>query len=318
MHKSGKPDGSSTYYKSLQAQLKTMAPDATQSYLSAIGRYPLLTKSQEIILGTQVQAWLAIRDKDRSLYSSEDRIIERSGKRARDKFINCNLRLVVTIAKKYARHCRTLDLMDLVQEGNIGLAKAVEKFDPTRGYAMSTYAYWWIRQAMQRAIQFSDSTIRLSINVHEATAKIKKTGEILLKKLGREPTIVEIADNCDFTVEEIKSVLAAPKIVVSLDRHAIDNGDGSYIVDIIPDENNSNSIDDLEEKLNLSDAYAAINTYLDKQTKSVILKRNQDPPVPWKRLCKETGLSVERLQAMERAGIEKCSMLLSIKNRLNL
>jgi RNA polymerase sigma factor (sigma-70 family) len=295
-----------------------MASDATQAYLNAIGRYPLLTKSQEIILGSQIQAWIAIRDKDRALYSDEDRLIERIGRRARDKFINCNLRLVVTIAKKYARHCKSLDLMDLVQEGNIGLARAVEKFDPTRGYAMSTYAYWWIRQAMQRAIQFSDLTIRLSINVHEATAKIKRAGEILSKKLGREPTIIEIADSCDFTVEEIKSIFAVPKIVVSLDRQAIETGEGSCIVDIIPDQNNSNNIEDLEEKLNLSDAYAAINTYLDEKTKLIILKRNQDPPVSWKRLCKETGLSVDKLQAMERAGIEKCSMLLSIKNRLNL
>ncbi len=106
-----------------------MAKDATQSYLNEIGRYPLLTKAQEVLLGTQIQAWMAIRDKDESEYTQEDKRIARTGQRAREKFIKCNLRLVVSIARKYTNRCTTLDLMDLVQEGNFGLARAVEKFE---------------------------------------------------------------------------------------------------------------------------------------------------------------------------------------------
>ena len=162
-----------------------MTRDAIQAYLNEIGRYPLLTKAQEIVLGTQIQAWIALQEKDSSEYTREERQIERIGKRAREKFINCNLRLVVNIARKYVRHAKTLDFMDLIQEGNMGLARAVEKFDPTRGYAMSTYAYWWIRQAMQRALQSTDAAIRLPIGTHDSLYAVKKAAETLAKQIGR-------------------------------------------------------------------------------------------------------------------------------------
>jgi len=118
MHKNGKPDGNSTVCRLPTKQPPSMAKDATQSYLNEIGRYPLLTKAQEVLLGTQIQAWMAIRDKDESEYTQEDKRIARTGQRAREKFIKCNLRLVVSIARKYTNRCTTLDLMDLVQEGN--------------------------------------------------------------------------------------------------------------------------------------------------------------------------------------------------------
>ena len=318
MNRSGRPDGSCTQCKSLLEPSRTMANDSVSTYLNAIGKYPLLTKSQEVLLGSQIQAWIAIRSKDRSTYTHEDRMVERLGKRAKDKFVTCNLRLVVNIAKKYARYCKTLDLMDLVQEGNIGLIRAVEKFDPTRGYAMSTYAYWWIRQSIQRAIQFGDLTIRLSINVHEAIAKIKKTIEELSRETGIDPTLEEVAEASGIELDEIKLILAAPKTTFSLDKRIGGQEDGLNIMETIPDEKNLNTLEEIELETNMADMTFAINNYLDEKTKIVILSRNQETPIPWKKLSKEMGVSIEKLQAMEKDGIKKCSMLLSIKRKLSI
>lgn len=318
MFKSGRPGGSCTHCKSLPEPSRTMTNDSVKAYLNAIGKYPLLSKSQEILLGSQIQAWMLIKLKDPSTYTAEDRAIEKIGRRAKEKFVNCNLRLVVNIAKKYARHCKTLDLMDLVQEGNLGLIRAVEKFDPARGYAMSTYAYWWIRQSIQRAIQFGDLTIRLSINVHEAISKIKRTIEELSRTTGNEPTLEEIAVKSGIQLEEIKIILSVPRIAFSLDKRITGSEGGSNIIDVIPDEKNLNTIEGVEEEINTQEMITAINDYLDEKTKIVILSRNQTPPVPWKRLSKEMGISIEKLQKMEESGIKKCSMLLSIKNKLSI
>lgn len=318
MHRSGRRDGSSTIYRFLKAQAPKMARDATQAYLNEIGRYPLLTKAQEVMLGTQVQAWMAIKDGDENQYTEEERKIARAGRRAREKFIKCNLRLVVNIARKYVPRCSTLELMDLVQEGNVGLARAVEKFDPTRGYAMSTYAYWWIRQAIQRSMQFSDLTIRLSINAHDSAAKIAKTIEILSKNLGREPTVLEISELSGLSVEEIRLAATAPKVITSLDRKANDTECSSFMVELIPDEKNSNTIEDAESRIKLEDAYDAIDKYLDNTSRLIVLERMKDPPTPWKSLSALTGLGRGRLQSMEKTALQRCALLLRIKNRFEL
>ena len=318
MHRSGKRNGSSTACKSPKAFQPTMASDAIKSYLNEIGRYPLLTKTQEVMLGTQIQAWMAIRDKEESTYTDEDRKIARIGIKARDKFIKCNLRLVVNIARKYTNRCNSLDLMDLVQEGNLGLARAVEKFDPTRGYAMSTYAYWWIRQAIQRSMQFADLTIRLPIGVHDATFKIRKAIEELSKQFGREPTLVEISERTDLDVNEIRAVMSAPRALSSLDKCANDIEEGATLIEIIADEKNSNTIEDAEARVNAEEAYAAIDQYLDEITRMVVLERAKDPPTPWQDICDATGLSRSRLQKMEKAGINRCAMLLRVKKELRV
>jgi RNA polymerase primary sigma factor len=318
MHRSGRPDGSSTTCKYLKAQPTKMARDATQAYLNEIGRYPLLTKAQEVMLGTQVQAWMNIKDKDENEYTEEEKKIARAGKRAREKFIKCNLRLVVNIARKYVPRCSTLELMDLVQEGNVGLARAVEKFDPTRGYAMSTYAYWWIRQSIQRSMQFNDLTIRLSINAHDSAAKIAKTVEVLSKNLGREPTVLEISEWSGLSIEEIKLTATAPKVITSLDRKANDAEGSSPMIELIPDERHSNTIEDAENRIKIEDAYDAIDRYLDNTSKLIVLERMKDPPTPWKDISTVTGLSRGKLQSMEKTALQRCALLLRIKNRFEL
>jgi RNA polymerase sigma factor (sigma-70 family) len=318
MHRSGKRNGSSTVYRFHKVLQAAMASDAIKSYLNEIGRYPLLTKTQEVMLGTQVQAWMAIRGKKESTYTEEEKKIEKIGIRAREKFIKCNLRLVVNIARKYTNRCHSLDLMDLVQEGNIGLARAVEKFDPTRGYAMSTYAYWWIRQAIQRSMQFSDLTIRLPIGIHDATFKIRKAIEQLSQHFGREPTIYEIADETGLTVDEIRIATNAPRALSSLDKSCNDSEDGSKLVEIIADQKNSNTIEDAAMQSHIEDIYRAIDEYLDETTKMVVLERAKTPPTPWKDICDATGLSRGRLQKMEQAGISRCAMLLRVKKELSI
>jgi RNA polymerase primary sigma factor len=295
-----------------------MARDATQAYLNEIGRYPLLTKAQEVILGTQVQAWMKIKDKDESEYTEEERRIAKIGRRARDKFIKCNLRLVVNVARKYVPRCNSLDLMDLVQEGNVGLARAVEKFDPTRGYAMSTYAYWWIRQAIQRSMQFSDATIRLPIGIHESVIKITKTTERLAKELGREPTLEEISIEVEIEIPEIKAILDAPRASTSLDRQANESESSSPLIELISDSKHSNTIEDAEQRIAIEDAYAAIESYLDETTQYVIFERMKDPPTPWREICTATNMTRGRLQLMEKAGLQRCALLLRIKNRFDL
>ena len=292
--------------------------DTIQDYLNEIGRYPLLTKAQEVMLGTQIQAWMSIQEKERDSYSAEDLRIEKIGIKARAKFINCNLRLVVTIARKYVRLAKTLDFMDLIQEGNIGLARAVEKFDPTRGYAMSTYAYWWIRQAIQRAMQATDSTIRLPIGTYDAIHQIRRATQRLSHSLKREPTLAEISEDTGIDVDDIRNLLDAPRNAFSLDRRCTDNDDSSTIIDVIPDSRNSNTLDDAEERINLEKLYYALDQFVDERTKFIILERHRDRPTSWSELSKITGMSKSKLQAIEKKGIQKCALLLSVKNKLNL
>ena len=153
-----------------------------REYLREIARYPLLSPEQEIQLGRQVVRMQQPTCTDRE---------QRQGQRARDKFIKSNLKLVVNIAKKYdGRQRKAMMLLDLIQEGNIGLARAVDMFDPSRGYRFTTYAYWWIRQAIHRAIANNDNMIRMPSSLHEKIIKIAKVQSRLTQELGRLPSPV--------------------------------------------------------------------------------------------------------------------------------
>jgi len=295
-----------------------MAIDTVQAYLNEIGRYPLLTKTQEIMLGTQIQAWISIQDKDESEYTEEERRIAKNGKRAKDKFIKCNLRLVVSVARKYKSRCNSLDLMDLIQEGTLGLVRAVEKFDPTRGYAMSTYAYWWIRQAIQRSMQCSDLTIRIPIKVQEAIAKISKAIEVIIKETGTQPTVEKISEKTGIKAEDIKHAIAAPRASISLDQRAADSDDKSFLIDLIPDSKYSNTMVEAETRINIENVYAAIDNYLDETAKFVILERMKSPPTPWREMEKLTGINRAKLKLMEKSGLERCSLLIRLRRGLNV
>lgn len=220
----------------------TQSSDAVRSYLKSIGRVPLLTREEEVLLGKQVKDMMALQTSREKLQrelgyelSDEDlaqhhnlavdelKTIMRVGNRAKNKMVQANLRLVVSIAKRYTG--RDLDLLDLIQEGSIGLNRGVEKFDPAKGYRFSTYAYWWIRQAMTRAIAEKSRVVRLPIHVTETLNKIKKAQRELTQNLGRTPSIEEIADYLDIKPNHIRDCLQHSRKPLSLEVRVGDNND---------------------------------------------------------------------------------------------
>ncbi|MBN3948760.1 MAG: RNA polymerase sigma factor, RpoD/SigA family [Nostoc sp. NMS7] len=216
--------------------------DMVRTYLREIGRVPLLTREQEIVFGKQVQQMMTLIDAKEALAKKLQREpnmsewadkVEQSetevqqtvaqGKRAKQKMIEANLRLVVAIAKKYQK--RNMEFLDLIQEGTLGLERGVEKFDPTRGYKFSTYAYWWIRQAITRAIAQQGRTIRLPIHITEKLNKIKKVQRELAQSLGRSPTPAEIAKELELEPAQIREYLNMARQPVSLDVRVGENQD---------------------------------------------------------------------------------------------
>ena len=208
-----------------------MTIDPVQAYLRSIGRTPLLTAAEELELARAVQAMLPLLNVEAP--TAKQLATIHRGKRAKTRMIQANLRLVVTIAKKYQN--RGLELLDLIQEGSLGLERAVEKFDPTKGYKFSTYAYWWIRQGITRALQTDARTIRLPVHIQEKLSKIKTTTKSLIGKLGRKPSPEELAEALDISPEELRSLLSQQRQCASLDAF-IGQEQETRLGDLIPDE----------------------------------------------------------------------------------
>jgi RNA polymerase nonessential primary-like sigma factor len=224
--------------------------DLVRSYLRDIGRVPLLTHEQEITLGRQVQELMALEEQREELrlraggdVPTDAELAEaaqltpqqlkkrlRSGQRAKERMVAANLRLVVSVAKKYTK--RNMELLDLIQEGTIGLVRGVEKFDPTRGYKFSTYAYWWIRQGITRAIAEKSRTIRLPIHITETLNKLKKGQRELSQELGRTPTVTELAEFVELPEEEVKDLLCRARQPVSLETK-VGDGDDTELLDLL-------------------------------------------------------------------------------------
>jgi RNA polymerase primary sigma factor len=180
----------------------------TDRYLSELSRYPLLNREQEVELATKMRDARSKRERDA----------------ARKRMIACNLRLVVAIAKQYMN--RGLPFADMLQEGNIGLMHAVEKFDPTRGFKFSTYASWWIRQAIVRGIESQSRSIRVPIYKLDTMRRIRHARRVLTLELGRTPTNTEIAGHVEMSLQEVEAMLAMYRDAVSLDApvHCGDDG----------------------------------------------------------------------------------------------
>lgn len=226
--------------------------DIVYAYMHEIGRVPLLTHEQEIVYGKRVQEMMAIVQTKEVLtqklqrepttaelavdvYKSETdlRTIIQLGQQAKQKMIAANLRLVVFIAKKYQK--RNVDFLDLIQEGTLGLERGVEKFDPSLGYKFSTYAYWWIRQGITRAIAQQCRTIRLPIHITEKLNKIKKVQRELSQQLGRSPTPAEIGQALNLDIVQLREYLKIARQPLSLDLKIGDNED-TKLQDLLPDE----------------------------------------------------------------------------------
>jgi len=221
--------------------------DSVRSYLRDIGRIPLLEHDEEIILGRQVQRMMEIKACEDLLNkpSQEDLAVSlgittkelkrdmRNGKKAKDKMVTANLRLVVSVAKKYTK--RNMELLDIIQEGTIGLVRGVEKFDPGRGYKFSTYAYWWIRQGITRAIAEKSRAIRLPIHVTENLNKLKKAQRELSQLNGELPNVFQLADYLGLSVEEIKDLMCKARQPTSLEIKIGENRD-TALIDLLEDE----------------------------------------------------------------------------------
>ena len=232
--------------------------DPVRAYLKDIGKIPLLEHEEEILLGRQVQRMMELegirselKEKlgreidDRTLCdntSGDWKVIRRElrqGKKAKEQMVTANLRLVVSVAKKYTK--RNMELLDIIQEGTIGLIRGVEKFDPGRGYKFSTYAYWWIRQGITRAIAEKSRAIRLPIHVTENLNKLKKAQRELSQLNGSLPTVFELAEELSMTQEEVKDLMCKARQPISLEIKIGENHD-TALVDMLEDEDQTPEI----------------------------------------------------------------------------
>jgi len=264
----------SSAQKTAESQ-KRRSSDPISWYLSTIGRIPLLTPAEEIELGNQVQAMMILTEdclinNESKEFTSRERRVIRIGRRAKERMMKANLRLVVSVAKKYQG--KGLELLDLVQEGSLGLERAVEKFDPTRGYKFSTYAFWWIRQSMTRAIACQSRTIRLPVHLSERLTTIRKISLDLAHKLGAMPSRAEIAEEMDIPLEELDSLLRQALTTSSLDAPVNGDDGRSFLGDLIADSSHEEPLDKVEQRIH-QEQLGRWLTHLSEQEQHVLRLR---------------------------------------------
>ena len=214
------------------------------AFLGEIGRHQLLTPEQELMLGRKVQAMVAITEPcliaggsgPSCEYNDNQRFVIRRGEKAKNQMITANLRLVVNLAKRYQG--KGLDLLDLIQEGTLGLTRAVEKYDPTRGHRFSTYAYWWIRQGLNRALSTQSRTIRIPVNVNEKLTKLRAAKARVMQRNGLTATGEQLAEFMNIPLTEVEDLLACElrSVTVSLQGIVKSKSDPSELVDILPSD----------------------------------------------------------------------------------
>ncbi len=283
---------------------RTATNDPVKAYLQSIGRTPLLTRKQEIDLANEVQAMLPLLEKQEteSLTADEQATVDR-GQAARQKMAQANLRLVVSIAKRYQN--RGLSLLDLVQEGSLGLFRAVEKFDPERGYKFSTYAYWWIRQAMTRSLAEQSRTIRLPLHITEELNKIKQATRKLTIELERQPTEAELAEELNLKIERLRDIRRASHRtrLRSLDARVRDD-DNTELGQLIPDEADSPSDFAAQEELR-SQIANLMQTLPDRQREILMLRFgfNTGERMSFKEIGKQCGMSHERVRQLQKKAL---------------
>jgi len=271
--------------------------ESFSAYLRDIGRYPLLTKDQEIILARQVQDWVHGEN-------PSPRVVKR-GERAYQKLINCNLRLVVSIAKRYTNKCKRSELSDLVQEGTMGLAHGVKKFDPERGYALSTYVYWWIRQSITRYLATYDRVIRLPSHAVELLTKLRNWTPMFENTHGRKPTIQECAEFCKISAPRLQDYLDRSNDAISLDARVSSTEDDVLIIDSVSSD--VDVFDDVSWGIDL-EKVESILCKLQPRERYVVecsLGLGTNPPMTFQAISKELGISRERTRNIFHGSVRK-------------
>ena len=279
----GREKAESTY---VNGDLANATTDALQLFLNEMARYPLLTAEQEVELA---------------------KLIERGDKDAKDRMVNSNLRLVVSIAKKYQGH--GLSLLDLIQEGIIGLIRAVEKFDWRRGFKFSTYATWWIRQAVQRGVANKSRTIRIPVHIVDREQRIARAERMLAPKLGRQPTEEEVAEQAKLPLKQLREVRQAPRAITSLDRPVGDERDAA-LGDLFASDQ-----PEPEEELTVSlerEVLRRAVAQLPEREREVVKRRygidGDRDPASLEAIGRELGLTRERVRQIEANALEQLAV----------
>jgi RNA polymerase primary sigma factor len=264
-------------------EVAAMTSDSLQLFLNEAGRYPLLTAAEEVELAKRV---------------------EMGDKAAKDRMVNSNLRLVVSIAKKYQGH--GLSLLDLIQEGIIGLIRAVEKFDWRRGFKFSTYATWWIRQAVQRGVANKSRTIRIPVHIVEREQKISRAERDLLTQLDRQPTDEEIAEKAKLLVKHVREVRSAARTVASLDKAVGDESDTSF-GDLVA-QDSSDVAEEVVVGLGEDALHRAIETLPEREKLVITLRYGLDQsrdPMSLEQIGREMGITRERVRQIETQALSR-------------
>ncbi len=288
--------------------------NSVHTYLKSIGRTSLLTAEQEVDLAKRIEAGLFAEHKletmglagvglDENVRRDLEMVAE-DGRRAKAHMLEANLRLVVSVAKKYSD--RGLSLLDVVQEGNLGLIRAVEKFDYTKGYKFSTYAMWWIRQAIQRGFADSARTIRLPVHVLEMLSKLSRVERDMHQKLGREPTPEELAVELDRTPDQIEELLRTSRQPISLDSTIGEDGETS-IGDLIEDVDAPEASELVDRQLMAEQLRSALDALTPREATIMAMRFGlyDGNPHTLDEIGRALGLTRERIRQLEKQSLSK-------------
>jgi len=286
-----------------------LSADSIGWYLSTIGRVPLLTPAEEIELAHHVQAAKRLTLEIGEGFTAKQQRQLRMGQRARDRMMAANLRLVVSVAKKYQN--QGLELLDLVQEGAIGLERAVDKFDPAMGYKFSTYAYWWIRQGMTRAIDNSARTIRLPIHISEKLSKMRRVTRELSHRLGRQPNRLELSHALGMAPEELEELISQSAPCASLDAHARGEEDRSTLGELIADPASGEHFDSMDRHLQKEHLGTWLAQLNDREQKILKLRFGLEgsEPLTLAEIGRQINVSRERVRQLEAKAIMKLRLM---------